>query len=203
MFGSNRTWLKYCSVSASQSCWVTRLHFAKLTSLFPSLWDLLMVSLLFIFLSQVRGCLINHHFKVARLICIQIRGAAPRTAGIGAGIPRSSGSSCSAPQKWLILGLSFLLTWWTLSQRKMPQPPERLLLLIFRSLKAPSWWNTASLVFAVQVPAEERLLMWDLFFVDFSGGSRGFLLELDVPEQGRNATPAESSGPRAAKDCKT
>lgn len=53
------------------------LHFSKVNfTIFQSLIGF--YSLFYCcFLLQVRGYLINHHFKVARVICIQIRGAAP------------------------------------------------------------------------------------------------------------------------------
>lgn len=107
------------------------LHFPKLTLLFSSLWlGFTHCFTVVYFLVELRGDLINHHFKVAWVICIQIHEAAPSTADIGIGflIPTSSGSSSGAPK---VADLRAQLPPHpgvlrgprrTLSQRKMPQP---------------------------------------------------------------------------------
>lgn len=147
---------------------------------------------------------------MARVICIQIHGAAPRNANGGIGFFSPHGGlkreQLRCPQMWLNLGLSFLLTPGDAEpeENATTPPQERLSLLIFRSGRAPADGNAAS----------ERSFMPDLCFVDISGGGREFLLaacphgnwisrsRAGIAAPGV-APPAESSASRAAKDCKT
>lgn len=147
------------------------------------------------FLLEGTGYFINHHFKVACVICIQMLKAACSTQvhvvsnpmNKELQQPRASGGwlkqeKLQCPQEHLILGLSFpsLLhaPQWELQDTGPGKNAitQRHLLLIFRSIRAPIWWNTVSLLFALEVTTEERLFILHLYYLYSYGDRTAFLL---------------------------
>lgn len=147
-----------------QSCWVShsallRVNLIIFQSLigFYSLFCWCFGVWVFFFLLEVRGYLINHHFKVARVICIQIHNAARSTDNTGVCVisnpahkelqqTGAAGEGCSESSFGAPRAAEFqaplpphptLLRAPTSAELEENAVTQRHLLLIFRSIRAP------------------------------------------------------------------